>query len=206
MSSKVLWGEGLFLRPQHFQQQDQYHEQRLNAGVLAANPYAWGVLKLEVDRDALSSGSLRLLELALRFDDGETVLAPREDALPPPIDLAQLLPNQQSVTFYAALPALKPFGGNYHPPGETGNAAAAMAAVELVEVVPLRLKVGAPDDVDKFVLSAMPGVRLQHAPQVPAAVPVRPDTCYFTIEAKGQMYERMLQAQSISIYAPAGMQ
>ena len=30
-------------------------------------------------------------------------------------------------------------------------------------------------------------------------------TCYFTIEAKGQMYERMLQAQSISIYVPAGM-
>ena len=26
MSSKILWGEGLFLRPQHFQQQDRYHE------------------------------------------------------------------------------------------------------------------------------------------------------------------------------------
>lgn len=51
----------------------------------------------------------------------------------------------------------------------------------------------------------MPGVRLQHAPQVPAAVPVRPDTCYFTVEAKGQMYERMLQAQFISIYVPSGM-
>jgi type VI secretion system protein ImpJ len=82
---------------------------------------------------------------------------------------------------------------------------AAMPAIELVEVVPVRFKVGAPDDVDKFVLAAMPGVRLQHAPQVPAAVPVRPETCYFTIEAKGQMYERMLQAQSISIYVPAGI-
>ena len=59
--------------------------------------------------------------------------------------------------------------------------------------------------VTPFVLSAMPGVRLSHAPQVPAAVPVRPDTVYFTIEAKGQMYERMLQAQSISIYVPSGM-
>ncbi len=82
---------------------------------------------------------------------------------------------------------------------------AAMPAIELVEAVPLRFKVGAPDDVDKFVLSAMPGVRLQHAPQVPAAIPVRPETCYFTIEAKGQMYERMLKAQSISIYVPIGI-
>ncbi len=80
-----------------------------------------------------------------------------------------------------------------------------MAGVELVDVVPLRFKVGAPDDVEKFVLSALPGVRLQHAPQVPAAVPVRPDMFYFTIDAKGQMYERMLQAQSLLIYVPSGM-
>jgi len=41
------------------------------------------------------------------------------------------------------------------------------AYLEIVEprvpepVVPLRFKIGAPDDVEKFVLSAMPGVRLQ---------------------------------------------
>ena len=27
-AEKVLWGEGLFLRPQHFQLQDVYHEQK----------------------------------------------------------------------------------------------------------------------------------------------------------------------------------
>jgi type VI secretion system protein ImpJ len=79
-------------------------------------------------------------------------------------------------------------------------------ALELVGTVPLRFKVGAPDDVDKLVLSAMPGVRLQHAPQVPAALPVRPDTVYFSVEAKGQLYERMLKAQSMAIYVPAGME
>jgi type VI secretion system protein ImpJ len=82
---------------------------------------------------------------------------------------------------------------------------AEMAALELVEAVPRRFKIGAPDDVEKFVLSALPGVRIQHAPQLPAAVPVRPDACYFLLEAKGQMYERMLQAQSISIYVPSGL-
>ena len=90
-------------------------------------------------------------------------------------------------------------------PRSTWPSRPACRRCELVDVVPLRFKIGAPDDVEKFVLSAMPGVRIQHAPQVPAAVPVRPDTCYFTIEAKGQMYDRMLQAQSISIYVPAGM-
>ena len=83
--------------------------------------------------------------------------------------------------------------------------AASMPAIELVDAVPLRFKAGAPDDVEKFVLSAMPGLKLVHAPQVPAAVPVRPDTFYFLIEGKGHLYERMLQAQSIAIYVPTGI-
>ena len=59
MTSKVLWGEGLLLRPQHFQRQDQYHEHCLHKGIRAVHPYAWGVDKLEVDRDALGNGVLR---------------------------------------------------------------------------------------------------------------------------------------------------
>jgi type VI secretion system protein ImpJ len=80
-----------------------------------------------------------------------------------------------------------------------------LPAIELVDVVPLRFKVGAPEDVEKFVLAALPGVKLVHSPQVPAAVPVRPDTYYFSIESKGAMYERMMQAQSICIYVPSGI-
>jgi type VI secretion system protein ImpJ len=82
---------------------------------------------------------------------------------------------------------------------------ASMPLLELVEAVPLRVKAGAPDDVEQCVLSAMPGVRLVHAPQVPSAIPVRPETCYFALEPRGVLYEQMLKAQSISIYVPAGI-
>ncbi len=432
MASKVLWGEGLLLRPQHFQRQDQYHEHRLYKSIRAVNPYAWGVEALQIEREALASNVLRVLTLALRFQDGEWVDAPGADELPDTVDLSQL--TQQTVTYYAALPGLKPFSGNFAPPGQPTKAVrfvqaneetpdlytqAAPASVsylrktvrlvpefeprdaylsfpllrlrrapsgqfeldpgfvppslsvgaaptlfqqvrrlldalqakvsalyghhrepsrnviefrsgdmssfwllhtassacaslshylhhpelhperlheqllgvagalmtfsrswtlsdlpvyqhaepgpgfdkmfqiirdlldtvisskyfaivlnevrpsyhhgmldsgkiddkttfyiavsadiptlELVDTVPLRFKVGAPDDVEKCVLSALPGVRLQYAPQLPAAVPVRPDTCYFILEAKGQMVERMLQAQSMAIYVPSGM-
>ena len=64
---------------------------------------------------------------------------------------------------------------------------------------------GAPDDVDKLVLSALPGVKLVHAPQVPAALPVRPDTYYFVLDSRGALYENMLKAQAMSIYVPTGM-
>ena len=438
MTSKVLWGEGLLLRPQHFQRQDQYHEHCLQKGIKAVHPYAWGVERLQVDREALANNLLRINDLALRFQDGELVDAPGIDELPDTIDLSLLQQSQQTVTYYAALPGLKPFSGNFAPPGQpaqsvpqsvrymqanqetadlytqaapvqlaylkkavrlvsefdprdayihfpllrlrratTGgfeldpafvppslslgaapvlfqqlrrlldalqakvgalyghhrepsrnviefrsgdmssfwllhtassayatlthhfhhpslhperlfeqlldvagglmtfskswtladlpayqhadpgpafaklhtiirelldtvisskyfaialnevrpsyhigaldsgkiddkttfyiSVAADIPAVQLVDVVPLRFKVGAPDDVEKFVLSALPGVRLQYTPQPPAALAVRPDTCYFMLESKGQMYERMLKAQSISIYVPAGM-
>ena len=77
-----------------------------------------------------------------------------------------------------------------------------LPAAELVDAIPVRIKVGAPDDVEKFVLSAMPGVRLTYTPQVPAAVPVRPGHYYCALENKGALYERMLKAQALSLYAP----
>ena len=73
INPKVLWGEGLFLRPQHFQQQDQYHEARLHEIAGALHPYAWGVGSLKLDHDALANDTLRLSELSLIFQDGEKV-------------------------------------------------------------------------------------------------------------------------------------
>lgn len=438
MPSRVLWGEGLFLRPQHFQQQDRYHEARLGQTASALHPYCWGVRRLTVDLDALRHGVLRIDELSLLFQDGEVVRAPGGDALPPPVRLGDLPDATQAVTFHAALPALLEHGANcaghagdaievrfrrheratsdlytqaaeaplaylekslrlvpegealeafesfpllrlrrmatggfeidpaFIPPSLTIDAvswpgaglhgllsrlmekllakvaalygdlrepsrnvveirggdvssfwllhtasagyaalvhflqhrelhperlygallalagglmtysrsyrledlpsyvhadpgpqfarldtiirdlldtvissryfsialhkerpsyylgaldsgridgqttlylavAAEMPALKVVEIVPLQFKVGAPEDVDKFVLSALPGVKLVHAPQVPSAIPVRPDTCYFMLEGRGALYDAMLKSQSISVYVPNGV-
>ncbi|AOK51649.1 type VI secretion system baseplate subunit TssK [Burkholderia stagnalis] len=433
-SAKVLWGEGLFLRPQHFQRQDAYHEARLFESIQAIQPYNWGVRSARFDRDALGSNVLRLAELALVFPDGALYAAPQADDLPPPVALDTLPEGINEFVFYLALHPLRENGANYSddpsagfitrfvseqtsvadnftdaaeadvtflktqvkliahseprdqllsvplvrvrrtatsgfeiddsfvPPclaieaspilhqrlrqlvdalqakvnalygfhrepskniiefrsGDiasfwllhTANAAFAtlahlhqhpalhperlfqellrlagqlmtfskgytladlpayrhddpgpgfarldlilrelldtvistryfaitldevrpsfhlgrldsgkidektafylavsadMPSVELVDAVPARFKVGAPDDVDKLVLSAMPGVRLSYTPQVPPAIPVRPGACYFALDSRGALYERMLQAQSAMIYAPTGI-
>ena len=83
--------------------------------------------------------------------------------------------------------------------------AADMPALRLVETVPLQFKVGAPEDVDRCVLSALPGVRLLHAPQVPSAIPVRPDMVYFVLDVRGALYEAMLKSQAMSVYVPNGL-
>lgn len=426
----VLWGEGHFLRPHHFQQQDRYHDLRLQQMASALHPYAWGVRQVEIDHESLRSDVLRVDALSLVFRDGETIRAPGPDNLPAPLNLSAIPPDVQEATVHAALPRLKPHGGNcsgadarftteqrdvedlysraagaqlpvlrkavrlvtalepldayetipiarirrmaaggfeadpeFLPPSLSIGATAAMfrrlarlmekllakvnalyghhrepsrnvieirsgdasafwllhtassahaalahlaqhrdlhperlyqqllalagalttfsrsyrledlpayshadpgpsfarldaivrdlldtvissryfaialdndrpnyyrgaldsgkiddrtmlylavsanmPALQLVEAVPLRFKVGAPEDVEKFVLSALPGVKLSHAPQVPSALPVRPETYYFSIDSRGVLYEAMLKAQAISIYVPAGLE
>ena len=85
-------------------------------------------------------------------------------------------------------------------------ASADIPGPELIQTVPVRFKVGAPDDVDKCILSALSGVKLSHVTQVPAAIPVRPGNQYFALEPRGPLYERMLKSGSITIYVPSGLQ
>ncbi|RYE97317.1 MAG: type VI secretion system baseplate subunit TssK, partial [Oxalobacteraceae bacterium] len=104
MPSKVLWDEGLFLRPQHFQQQERYHDARLNQTACALHPYCWGVRRMTIDLDALRNDVLRIEELSLLFPEGEVYRAPDGDILPPQVRLADLPPDLQTVTYHAALP------------------------------------------------------------------------------------------------------
>lgn len=433
--AQPLWGEGLFLRPQHFQQQDIYIDAMNRRTLLAANPFAWGVRELELDRDALSSGILRFSRIDVVFSNGDSLLAPDIDQLPSPLSLHEMTLDEGGTEFHLALRHLNPQGGNCtHDLASSGNnrylivttethdlfsdsteadvsrlskiaqirrgsepheqfqtlpitqicrtssngfeidpsfippsislrssarlhlmlrrlidallakvdalyglhrepskniiefrsgdiasfwllhtASSACAALthllrnsessperlfhellrlagglltfsrhhtlnalpsydhtrpgpcfarldalirelldtvistqyfaialahpkpafytgrldsekiddktrfflsisaahpqsEIIESIPFRLKVGAPDDVEKLVLSAMSGVRLSHAAQVPAAIPVRPGACYFTLDGHGPLYERMIKAQSVMIYAPESYQ
>lgn len=431
-STKILWGEGLFLRPQHFQQQDEYVEALSRHALLTAQPFGWGIRELEIDLESLRNGILRVLRIEAVLPDGTPFTAPGGDTLPPPLALDAHLAAEGSKTFFLALHPVRPHGGNctdagaasdaharyeihqvatpdrytdaveaeiatlrklarlkaegeprdqflclpltrirrtasngfeqdpcFVPPALTlrsapllqtllrrqlealqakvealygvhreparhvvefrsgdiasfwllhtaSSACAALAHLhrnpaihpervfqellrlagglmtfskrhaladlpaydhgapgpcflrldtmlrdlldtvistrsfsialtetkpcfhagrldsdkidantafllcvsanlphnEIIETVPQRLKLGAPDDVEKLVLSAMAGVRLTHAAQVPAAIPVRPDAIYFSLDARSPLYERMLKAQSVTIYAP----
>lgn len=432
-AAKLFWGEGLFLRPQHFQRQDAYHEARLHDISRSLHPFGWGVREVRFDRQSLANGVLRPLRVSVVFPDGELFSAPDTDEQPAALALDSLPANTQATVIHLALPLLKEYGGNcakdatdvtaryiqndiptpdvfsdaaeadvaylkksarlltedqpreafvtaplmrlrrnssgafevdphFMPPALNLQAsgdlmprlralldalqakaqalyglhrepsqhviefrsgdiasfwllhtvsaafaalahlhqhaglpperlhqelsrlagalltfspayrladlpaydhsnpgpgfeklfdiirelidtvisaryfgialteikpsyhlgrldsqridskssffiavAAAMPPAELVSIVPVRFKIGAPDDVEKAVLSALPGVPLSHQPQVPAAIPVRPGSTYFSIDARGPLYERMLKSQSIMIYVPSGI-
>lgn len=430
-NAKILWGEGLFLRPQHFQRQDAYAEDLARKALLAANPYAWGVRDIDLDIESLKNGVLRFNRISAVFPNGDFFDAPNTDQLPPPLSLHESIGDEGGGEFYLALHHINIHGGNStenlaesmqarylivpsdtadlytdaaeadiatlsqighlksgsenrdqfltmplirirrtssngfesdptfmapslqlssapnlfmmlrrqidallakvealygfhreptknviefrsgdiasfwllhtassacaslthllrHPDtsperlfqellrlagglmtfskgytlndlpvydhlqpgpgfwridqilrdlldtvistryfaialtqpkpsfyaghldsekidGETAfylSVTAAHPQSEIIESIPLRIKLGAPDDVEKLVLSAMSGVRLTHAQQVPGAIPVRPGASYFALDSHGPLYDRMLKAQSVMIYAP----
>jgi type VI secretion system protein ImpJ len=430
IGAKILWSEGLTLGPQHFQRQDLYHETRLQRLAAALNPHLWGVRLARWNLEGLGHNMVAAEAMSLIFQDGEIVDAPATDLLPAPVDLSRLPQDVNTFTFYAALPTIKPHGGNaddggryatvdvetsdlfseavpievpflkkqlrlishveprdghvsfpvlrihrdprggfevdpaFVPPSvaigaagplqqmldglnsalaakiaslqashrksnadcfevhagdisswwmlnivSTANAAllhcarskaqhpevlyekllalaaglmtfsdkyasadlpayvhadpgptfaqldavirdlvdtvisakyftipliaddnrrthyrgvldparvtadtqlciavnAEMPALELVAAVPIRFKLGSPDDIERIVASALPGIALTHMPQVPPAIPVRPDTYYFSLSMKSGLYENALKAGAIAIYAPDGM-
>ena len=79
---KVIWTEGLFLRPQHFQQMERYLEHYAHAGRRAAQPFCWGFETLSLDEQALSMGTrLVMMHEGTIIQNGS--LAELKQLLPP---------------------------------------------------------------------------------------------------------------------------
>lgn len=67
-----------------------------------------------------------------------------------------------------------------------------MQTHELIQIVPLRFKIGSTLDVEQRVVAALPAIPLHHLIQVPTAIPVRSGVSYFEIELHHELYQRML--------------
>jgi type VI secretion system protein ImpJ len=86
-SNKIIWSEGLFLRPQHMQQQERYFERYVELRAGGLRPYAWGFQELELESDLLAIGKLGIKRARGVFPDGTPFAMPGDDPLPPPLDI-----------------------------------------------------------------------------------------------------------------------
>ncbi|WP_042303927.1 type VI secretion system baseplate subunit TssK [Paraburkholderia kururiensis] len=82
---------------------------------------------------------------------------------------------------------------------------APVSAFQLVEQFPRLCKIGAPDDVEHIVNSALPGIGLKAVQRVPAAIPVRLDNQYFALDSGDPAHARMLAARACQVYLPASV-
>ncbi|MDQ2137171.1 type VI secretion system baseplate subunit TssK [Alcaligenaceae bacterium B3P038] len=86
-NNKVVWSEGMFLRPQHFQQFERYLEHRLQARTVAQQSFFWGFSALEIDIDALAIGKLVLRRAQGVFPDGTPFDFAGLDQAPPAFEV-----------------------------------------------------------------------------------------------------------------------
>lgn len=112
LANRVLWGEGMFLRPQHFQQQALHFEHLLRDNLHANCAAPWGLRGIEIDGEALQAGFLRVNRLDMLFPDGSTFAAPATEPLPLQRNLGDLPQLGVTTVVYACLPAIDAYGGN----------------------------------------------------------------------------------------------
>lgn len=97
---RVIWTEGLFLRPQHFQQQDRHFDLLVRHSCQFARPYFWGFRSLEIDAPLLETGKFGLRQCQGVLPDGTPFGAPDEHPVPNPLDLSGEIRNK--IVFLAA--------------------------------------------------------------------------------------------------------
>ncbi|MEZ5581894.1 MAG: type VI secretion system baseplate subunit TssK [Candidatus Competibacteraceae bacterium] len=84
---KVVWSEGMFLRPQHFQQQDRYIEALIRDRCRPLRSYGWGIETVSLDQEALALGKLAVAICRGTLPDGTPFNIPYDDDPPPPVDI-----------------------------------------------------------------------------------------------------------------------
>jgi type VI secretion system protein ImpJ len=120
---KIVWNEGMLLTPHHFQQWDNYFEDQLNSRANSTLQYAYGVLDLQVNNEAIANGNFQLTNCYAILQDGLIVNVPDAEAVP---DLRPVgdhfHPEQERLGVHLAIPAKKTGEANYQANGAKANA------------------------------------------------------------------------------------
>lgn len=104
-TNKVTWSEGLFLRPQLFQQQERYLESYAHKRSAPLSPFFWGFEDISIDDESLKLGKLVLARASGIFQDGTPFDISKDSQSPAPVTL---LPEHLEQILYLALPIRTP--------------------------------------------------------------------------------------------------
>ena len=115
---RVVWNEGMLLTPHHFQQSDNYYEDLLNARIASLTPYEWGILELQINRDAIANGFVEILSFSGVLPDGLAVSLPQMGPTPDPRPVEEHFnPSATSLDVYLAIPSKRVGAANFQANG-----------------------------------------------------------------------------------------
>lgn len=70
MEKRIVWREGLFIRPQHFQQNDRYYAYELMTRTTELGSNKWGFFELDIDKRLLGMGKVVINHASGILPDG----------------------------------------------------------------------------------------------------------------------------------------
>jgi type VI secretion system protein ImpJ len=88
-NARVIWSEGLFLRPHHFQQQERFFESLLDSRLGPLHGFAYGFKRLVIDQPLLLQGKLALSSAEGLLPDGTPFSLPSDATQLAPLDVAE---------------------------------------------------------------------------------------------------------------------
>jgi type VI secretion system protein ImpJ len=101
--NKVMWTEGMFLQPQHFQQQDRYVTRSSDNRFRLSLAFPWGFFSLAIDEAALHQGKLALTRGEGVLPDGTPFSFPGDDPAPLAIEIPSDLRDERVVLAVALI-------------------------------------------------------------------------------------------------------
>jgi len=104
-SNRVAWQEGMFLRAQHFQQQDRALEALVLGRTAVLRPHGWGMVNWVINRDLLATGKFAATIASGVFEDGTPFSLPGDADHPVPLDVPE---GTRNTVVHLALPVRQP--------------------------------------------------------------------------------------------------
>ena len=77
-SHSIFWGEGLFLRPHHFQRMEAQVHESLRLTELLSTPNSYGIYRVQVEQDSLANWRVALSFCHVRLMDGTQIRFPED--------------------------------------------------------------------------------------------------------------------------------
>lgn len=121
--NKVVWSNGLFVKPQHFQQQTRYFEHVLTRLVAGNEPHFYGFSSLALNEDLLWLGKIELRQASGVMPDGTVFDFPIDDLAPEVLDISDGFTANELV--YLCLPLTIEGGLEVQPAAEGPSRASA---------------------------------------------------------------------------------
>ncbi|CNF22429.1 type VI secretion system baseplate subunit TssK [Yersinia nurmii] len=101
--NRVIWREGLFIKPQHFQQQQRHNDYVLHSRLSSLMDYGYGFRSLVLNHELLKLGRVGITSASGTLPDGSVFDIPNQDQTPKPLDVINLN-DAASRDIYLALP------------------------------------------------------------------------------------------------------